>query len=259
MRAVCCCSTAWAPMPSSGSASRKCYPNIARAGCSAGSSAPFSVEDLAEDVVGVLDEAGIASAQVIGFSMGGVVAQALALAAPERITRLVLAATFATVNPQARLFLSALGANYRDGATAECMYGLIMPWLFSIPFLSDERAQPYMAYVKDPSDRQTREDWLHLLHALLAYDGRGRLSDIRVPTLVLYGDADCLASTCDAKALEQGIQGAVSAVVRGGHLMNIESREVFLGHILRFLLSQVVVNPQAVPVMSSPIGSVAPC
>jgi len=207
-------------------------------GLSRGSANLFSIDQLAGDMADVLDEAGIASAHVIGFSLGGTVAQAMAHAFPQRVSKLVLSATFATVNPQAHLFLVALGALYRRGASPEQMYALIVPWLFSLGFLSSAEAEPYLAYVDDPTDHQATEDWLRLLDALLAYDGRRRLADIRQPTLVIGGDEDRLAPLSDAQLLRRGIHGASLEIIPGGHLMNIESPAAFTAAITRFLSLQ---------------------
>jgi pimeloyl-ACP methyl ester carboxylesterase len=206
-------------------------------GLSPGTVEAFSIEDLARDVESMLDEAGISSAHVIGFSMGGVVAQALAVASPHRIKRLVLAATFAIVNPQARLFLEAIGSVYRDGISARQLYELVLPWLFSVAFLSDPRATPYLIYPDDPGDEQSREDWLRLLDALLAFDGRAHLAEICMPTLIISGDEDCLAPRAGAEELAKGIQGSVLKIVAGGHLMNVESPDEFIAQIEHFLSS----------------------
>ncbi|NUT77795.1 alpha/beta fold hydrolase [Pseudomonas sp. C1C7] len=203
-------------------------------GRSAACSGPLSIEDLAADVVTVLDAAGVESAHVVGFSMGGLVAQALAVTFPQRVSRLVLAATFATTNVQARHFLKAVASVYRNDASARLMYDLIVPWLFSLPFLSDERAAPFLSYPEDGADDQSREDWLCLLDADLAFDGRDRLASIRTPTLVLAGADDALAPPSDAEQLARGIEGAVLRVIPGGHLFNIESADAFERELLGF-------------------------
>lgn len=205
-------------------------------GLSTGFDAPFSIEDLASDIVSLLDELGIASAHVAGFSLGGVVAQAVALAAPTRVARLVLAATFSTVNPQARLFLDALARLYAGGASPEQMYDLIVPWLFSERFLSEPRAEPFLTYVEDPTDKQTTADWLRLLDAMLRFDARARLGAIAMPTLIISGDEDRLASANDADALHQAIPGSAHQIMQGGHLMNVESPEAFISALRGFLL-----------------------
>lgn len=204
-------------------------------GLSRGSTSAFSIDELASDVLHVLDEAGLASAHIVGFSLGGTVAQAIALKAPRRVDRLVLAATFPSVNAQSRLFLQALASLYRSGATSRQMYELIVPWLFSTGFLSSPEAVPYLAYVEDPTDLQTPADWLRLLDAMLAHDATARLGTIRVPTLVIAGDEDRLASLDDARALGDGIPEATLKVLPGGHLMNVESPDAFLSSIRQFL------------------------
>lgn len=204
-------------------------------GLSPGTVEAFSIEDLARDVESILDDAGIVSAHVIGFSMGGLVAQALAVASPHRIKRLVLAATFAIANPQARLFLEAIGSVYRNGISAKQLYELVLPWLFSVAFLSDPRASPYLIYPDDPAEEQSREDWLRLLDALLVFDGRARLAEIRMPTLIISGDQDCLAPLAGAEELAKGIEGSLLKIVAGGHLMNIESPDEFIVQIEQFL------------------------
>lgn len=204
-------------------------------GSSPSSDGPFSIQDLAREVVGVLDAAGIDAAHVVGFSMGGLVAQAMAVEYPARVCRLVLAATFATTNVQARLFLHAVGSVYRGGASAKQMFELVLPWLFSSRFLSDPRAAPYLDYPEDADEEQPREDWLKLLDAQLAFDGQPRLLSIKAPTLVIAGEEDRLASLADAEQLAQGIKGGVLQVLQGGHLMNVESPEAFQQALVSFL------------------------
>lgn len=199
-----------------------------------GGPAPFTIEDLALDVLAILDQAGIDTAHVVGFSLGGTVAQALAVAAPRRVRGLVLAATFACTGTQARLFLQAVGSVYAGGATPEQVYGLVLPWLFSHGFLSRPAAAPYLAYPEDAGDEQSCDDWLRLLQAMLAFDGRGALSRIHAPTLVLSGDEDRLAPLDGAHTLVAGLPQATLAVVPGGHLINVESPHRFVDALSTF-------------------------
>ncbi|WP_411851368.1 alpha/beta fold hydrolase [Stenotrophomonas sp. LGBM10] len=206
-------------------------------GLSAGVDTPLSIERLAGDVVTMLDAAGIDSAHVVGFSMGGLVAQALAVSAPERVRSLVLAATFATTGVQSRRFLEAVAEVYAGGATARQMFNLVLPWLFSARFLADPRAAPYLHYPDDAPDEQPRADWLRLLDAQLRYDGRPHLGAIRAPTLVLCGDEDRLAPPEDARALADGIRGAVLDTLPGGHLINVECADAFPARVQAFLMA----------------------
>jgi pimeloyl-ACP methyl ester carboxylesterase len=203
------------------------------AGQSLGPLEGITIEDLAGDVVAVLDAANIARADVVGFSMGGLVAQALAVLAPARVRRLVLAAAFPRTNPQARLFLDAVASVYRAGVSPRQMFDLIAPWLFSLSFLADPQHAPYLNYPEDDPNEQPRDTWLALLAAQQAFDGGPQLAAIRAPTLVLAGEQDRLASRCDAEALANGIAGASLCVLPGGHLFNVESPAAFLAAITR--------------------------
>lgn len=200
-----------------------------------GSTLPFTTRDLALDVLAILDQAGVETAHVVGFSMGGTVAQAMAVAAPQRLRSLVLAATFACTCTQARLFLQAVGAVYAGGGGPAQVYALVLPWLFSDRFLSSPAAAPYLEYVEDPTDGQTCEDWLRLLQAMLTFDGRPNLPRITTPTLVIAGDEDRLAPLDGAHALVAGVPHATLNVLPGGHLMNVESPQPFTDALLTFL------------------------
>lgn len=206
-------------------------------GLSAVTTEKFSIQDLADDVASVLDEAKISTANIVGFSMGGLVAQALALAAPSRVKSLVLAAAFATTNPQAGLFLKAVASVYRDGVSTKQLFDLVLPWLFSPQFLADPRSLPYTTYPEEEVAEQSREDWLRLLDAQLTFDARAQLCKIEAPTLVVCGDEDRLAPLAGAQELAKGIEGSILKVVAGGHLMNIESPDEFMAHIEDFLSS----------------------
>jgi 3-oxoadipate enol-lactonase len=159
----------------------------------------------------------------------------LAVAFPDRMQSLLLASTFARTNAQARHFLEAVASVYQCGASSKQIYDLIVPWLFSLPFFNDPRAEPFLEYPDDVEVDQSLEDWLRLLAAQLAFDGRNRLPLIDAPTLILAGADDRLVPLEDAEHLAHGISGAVLHILQGGHLINIESPHAFEQEILNFL------------------------
>jgi pimeloyl-ACP methyl ester carboxylesterase len=82
---------------------------------------------LAKDLVFLMDHLNIERASILGFSMGGNIALEFALTFPQRVSQLVLAATFAQINSQARLFIDAVLSVYEGGCTARQMFELIAP------------------------------------------------------------------------------------------------------------------------------------
>lgn len=193
-----------------------------------------TIDDLADDVCDVLDSEGVAQATVVGFSMGGLVAQSLAARHPERLDRLVLASTYLTIGPRARLFLDGIETLVRNGATDRQIFELVGPWLFSSTFLSDP---DNLAALEFPEgvEEQAGESWLLQYAANRAFDGRSSGS-ITAPALVLGGADDALVPTADIRELAESIPGARLVMVpEAGHLINVEARDGFVREILDFV------------------------
>jgi pimeloyl-ACP methyl ester carboxylesterase len=195
-----------------------------------------SIADLADDVAAVLDAAGIAAAHVLGFSMGGLVAQSLAVRHPGRVDRLVLASTYAVMNPQARLFLDAVLDTYERSQDPAQMYRLIFPWLFSVAFLADPAHDAWLPTDDADLDDQSLADWRAAYLAQRRFDGRAQLGRIAAPTLVIGGGEDRLVDPAGTSALADGVPGAELTVLAGaGHLVNVEQPAAFRASVETFL------------------------
>jgi pimeloyl-ACP methyl ester carboxylesterase len=189
----------------------------------------FGVDDLADDVIAVLDQAGSRVAHVVGFSMGGLTAQSLAARYPDRVDRLVLASTYAVMNPQSRMFLDAVQDVYRTGATSKQMFDLICPWLFSWSFLGEPANADWFDYPDDAADDQSLDDWSKLYAAQRSFDARAGLAQVEVPTLVVHGRQDRLVTATDTADLADWLLDArVETFAASGHLVNVEEPRRFL-------------------------------
>lgn len=194
---------------------------------------PATIEGFAEAVRDVLDAAGVARAHVVGFSMGGLVAQALATGHRDRVDRLVLASTYAVMNAQARMFLDAVRDVVVAGGSMRPVFPLVCPWLFSVDFLADPTNAAWLAA---PEDDEPTAGWLAQYRAQQAFDGRDRLADVAAPTLVVHGAEDRLVTVDDAAALTAGIPGATRVTVEGaGHLVEVEAPDRFVREVRDFL------------------------
>jgi 3-oxoadipate enol-lactonase len=196
---------------------------------------PPTIEGFADALRDVLDSAGVARAHVVGFSMGGLVAQALATGHRDRVDRLVLASTYAVMNPQARMFLDAVRDVVVAGGSLRPVFPLVYPWLFSVGFLADPANAAWLAA---PEDDEPTPGWLAQYRAQQAFDGRARLADVAAPTLVVHGADDRLVTDRDAAVLSTGIPGARAVTVTGaGHLVNVEAPDRFAREVRDFLLA----------------------
>ena len=175
----------------------------------------YTIEDMADDQAAAMDALGIRRACVLGVSQGGMIAQALALRHPERVEKLILAVTASWANDTLRRAVDDwIGMSQRGDHralmvdTAERMY--------SEAYLGRSRALfPLLAKLTKP---RSYERFLRNAEAILAFDLRGQLGEIRCPTLILAGSEDRTLGTEAAGELHREIPGSELFVYPGlGH------------------------------------------
>lgn len=193
--------------------------------------APCSTRLMAEDARAVLDGLGTESAHVLGVSLGGAVAQELALLAPQRVRSLILVSTFARswrkmrqafertatalgVPAGADLF-PRLRAASRDADVATMLEALL-PYLFGRSFWSSSPESVRAELRAAVASGFSVEGLLGQLEAALGHDALERLSAIRAPTLVLHGDADPVVPLAHGERLVAAIPGAQLLGFPGG-------------------------------------------
>lgn len=196
----------------------------------------YSIETMADDLAALLDALQVAQVHLVGFSMGGLVAQAFAIAYPHRVMKLILAASFAVMNVQVRLFLDAVLSVYESGASGQQMFGLILPWLFSVRFMADAANAAYLLYDGDDPYPQPMSAWRAQYEAQRQHVISPGLHTIQAPTLVLAGEQDRLAPLEDAHQLAAHIRDTQLQILPGsGHLLNYEQPALFHACLLGFL------------------------
>jgi pimeloyl-ACP methyl ester carboxylesterase len=154
---------------------------------------PFRIPDLAGDALGLLDALEIEDAHVVGISMGGMVAQELALAYPERIRTLTLGATYCG-GPEGTLMapedLGLLGAAMATGESEPVQRAM---WEINLSpsFRADDSRYAAFLEMADalPAPKAVV---LEQMRACAAHDTSERLGQVAVPTLVVHGTADRL-------------------------------------------------------------------
>lgn len=178
---------------------------------------PYTVAELADDALQVLDEAAIDRAHVVGTSLGGMVAQELARRAPDRVDRLVLACT-TPGGPQAfPLPQQTLDLMARAGAMApeEALRAFVLNALGASP--SDELVDEIYSYRL--ANQPHPGGWQSQAAAGAAFDGMGGLGEIRAATLLLHGLEDTVVDPRNVQLLHDGISGSRVELFPGcGHL-----------------------------------------
>jgi 3-oxoadipate enol-lactonase len=227
--------TMWAPQTSALGAEWRCLTIDARGFGESSASAPLTIDRYADDVVAVLDHAGVDRATIVGLSMGGYVAFALWRRAATRVRAFVLADTRATADSpetiERRRELIALARS--DGVRAIAdrqLVGLLGK-------TTRERRPEVEATARTIAESATVDGIVGALEALIARpDSTGTLATISVPTLFIAGEEDVITPAKDARAMHDAVLGSrLEILARAGHLSNLEAPAAFTAVVSEFL------------------------
>ncbi|MCZ2111356.1 MAG: alpha/beta hydrolase [Dehalococcoidia bacterium] len=197
---------------------------------------PWTVPAMAADAVGVLDALGIERAHVLGVSMGGMIAQEMAIRWPDRIERLVIAVSFARPDPVRRAFLLFRRWARQQGADLLQEGIANLPWLVSPRVLNDPARLEELIGVVGSMPLMPPDAYSHQIDAILEHDTLSRLDRVRAPTLVLAAAEDVLTPPYLSWEIAGAIAGARLVVLpRGNHAVQIEEAAVFNAAVLEFL------------------------
>lgn len=180
----------------------------------------YSVGQMADDVLQLMDGLGIARAHLVGHSTGGAIGQTLALDAPQRIDRLVLSATWTTADAYfRRLFGTRAEAMTKLGAGFYGRLGnlvLYPPWWLARNVETLEAAQ-----ASSPIPATDDAIVLSRIAAIVAFDRIGELGRITQPTLVMAARDDAVTPSYFSEQLAAAIPGAqLQLLPTGGHFYN---------------------------------------
>ena len=200
-------------------------------GASSVSTEPVTIETLGRDLLALLDHLGAGRADVCGLSLGGITAMWVAVHAPERVRRVVLANTAARVGTveswEARI------AAVRAGGMAPLRDVVLARWLSA----GYRARHPEVARALGDRFAATPADgYVAACVALRDADLRDAVRAIRAPTLIVAGAADEATPPAQSEELHDAIAGSELVVLpEAAHLSNVERPEEFTAHVVRFL------------------------
>jgi 3-oxoadipate enol-lactonase len=181
---------------------------------------PYVVAQMADDAIAVLDAAGVERAHIYGISLGGMVAQELALRYPERVRALVLGATTGggpdgiLARPQPLTFFVRVGAM----APEEAEWAAV-PYNYALRTRREHGERIAQDIAKRVENQTDTLAYLHQVAAAASHSTVGRLGSISVPTLVVHGAEDLVMPPRNGEILARGIRGAELRLWPGaGHM-----------------------------------------
>ncbi len=193
----------------------------------------YTLEQLAEDARALLRALGIVRAHWVGLSMGGMVGQTLALAAPGLFASLTLCDTSCRVPPEMR----GAWAERIQTAERQGMEPLVEPTLgrwFTPPFR--QRSAAVVERVAAMIRGTSPAGYVGCCHAISKLDLTERLGAIRIPTHVIVGEDDPGTPVAAARVIHEHVNGSQLTIIKSAsHLSNVEQPEAFSEALIGFI------------------------
>ena len=182
------------------------------------SAAAFSIATLAEDAASLLQALHIEKAHVVGWSMGGNVAQELALCYPEKVGALVLMSTYMKEPDRSRFALDVMIHSVREGASMKSFMMMMQAWCSTNPAFKDRHAS--WAQESKGDSPLSVEGFARQKQALDGFDTTKRAKGIALPTLVVHGTDDIMVPVEFGQDLATQIHGSeFHRIVGAGHFL----------------------------------------
>jgi pimeloyl-ACP methyl ester carboxylesterase len=197
----------------------------------------YTIKLFADDTASLMDALGIPRANVLGLSMGGMIAQELALNYPEKVEKLVLCSTFCggakAVQPSPEV-LRVLTAD-RSAMSPEEIVRSMIPLIFTKDFVENNPEFVELSVQQMLKAPISNEAFLRQLNAITEFDTYDRLSQIKAPTLVLHGKRDILVPPENGEILAKAIPNAKLVYFRNSAHGLAEEIDKVISVLLSFL------------------------
>jgi len=190
----------------------------------------YEISDFADDIESFMNAQDIKKAILVGHSMGGLIAQQVALATQEAVSHLILLGTSAKPVNDDLLEFSEDVAKLNDPVDAEFIRD------FQLSTIQQELPEGFLETLLAESGKPPAHVWRAALTGLLAYDARAGLRQLNTPTLVLWGDQDKVFLKKDQDLLRSLISNITFRTYKQtGHALHWERPSKVAQDIIRFI------------------------
>ncbi|MEO8159311.1 MAG: alpha/beta hydrolase [Betaproteobacteria bacterium] len=193
---------------------------------------PGSISGYADALIGLADSLGVDRFSLVGHSMGGMIAQQVAISHPGRLNRLVLYGTAPSGDLPTRFesWEQTIARFQTQGAAAAA--DVVASWFV------DGRRHPYYAFTEDAGRGFNVAAAVNAMKIVPQWDVRQQLGEITAQTLIITGDRDYATTPRQAFALWESIPSTSLCIVPGcSHALHLENTDVFNSIVGTFLLT----------------------
>jgi pimeloyl-ACP methyl ester carboxylesterase len=202
--------------------------------------APYTMEMMVGDIAGLLEAVGIHATHVFGISMGGMIAQHFALLHPGRVASLILGCTTCggphSAIPDVEAISPLFDMERMQELPLEERAREVIPFLLSQDFIDNNPSSIQQLIATMMEHPTPLHAYMRQAQAVMEHDTYERLPEIKVPTLVIAGDADKLVPIENSRILASRIPKAELIILKNmGHGFNIEAADETNKAVLDFL------------------------
>lgn len=188
---------------------------------------PYTVAEMADDTLRLMDALGLGSCHVSGSSLGGAIGLQMAVSQPERVLSLQLHSSWLATRGYMEYSLGLLKKLMTMGGT-DFYYEATLPLLFTARFLSTDYDRTTTMLARMRANGGSPDGLLAQIEANLSYDLSAEVSAVTQPTLITVGEHDYLLPVAASEELHRCIPGSQLVVFAGaGHLASMESADEF--------------------------------
>lgn len=197
----------------------------------------FDIGVMAKDTVSLMDALGIESANILGHSMGGCIAQEIAITYPGRVDRLILAATSSFISERNKSLFNNLATSLEAGIRYELFLKEFFCWIFSPEFFDNKaNLDSAIKYALDYPYPITPNGFRGQVEALNSFNSFDRLDRIKAETLIIVGIKDILITLDELGMLIKKIPVATPVFLeKAAHAIHMEAEHGFIKSIVDFL------------------------
>jgi len=197
----------------------------------------ITIQDMADDCFALINHLDLASVHVLGHSMGGFIAQDMAIRYPESVDKLILAGTSSSNSKRNNALFSDMALSLEEGMDAGLWVRNLFYWIFTPGFFENEgMVDVAVQFALNYPYPQSANAFRSQVQAITQFDCSKGLSNIRSKTLVITGKEDLIFPPDLSAVFAAAIPGAaLSLIDKAAHSLHVEQPESFVGCVLKFL------------------------
>lgn len=196
----------------------------------------ITIQEMAQETASLIKFLSIEKTNVLGHSMGGMIAMELAITNPDLVDKLIIAASCTKINTRNKALFQDMVAYLEEGMDKRLWFRNLFYWIFSPKFFEDKEildqaVQMAINYRYPQSDASFKNQ----VKAITNFDCSNRVKKIHAPTLIMSGNEDLLFPKSDNQFLFDIPSATEIDVEHAAHSIHMDESQVFMDNVVKFL------------------------